>query len=149
LAKKTRSKAQAKAKAKPSLRSSTPVGVESPEVAATPKPTPPAAALRPELPKVMISPLELAALIVGIIVLVLGVVWAFIEARPPEAPLEVKNQSIPMTLDDFKGEPALQNVIQKQLDGYNQTSQTPQAQPDQSSQAIGNQLQSTATGLQP
>lgn len=93
----------------------------------------------------MLSPLELTALILGFVALIVGAVWAILEVRAPVSYPEVKNQTIPMTMDDFKGDPSLQQAIQKQLGGNGAAGPAQQVQP---SQNVGGQLQSTATGLQ-
>lgn len=102
----------------------------------------------PELNKILLSPLELAALILGVVALVTGVLWLVLGTQTPEPAPPAKNQVIPMTIDDFKGDPALENAIQKQLGGKSDAAPTPQAQPAEPAQGTNNQLQPTATGLQ-
>jgi hypothetical protein len=97
----------------------------------------------------MMSPFELAALILGVVALITGVVWIILDTGTPEPSQEIKNQIIPMTLDDFKGDPALENAIKKQLGGKGDAAPTPQTQPTDPAQGTNSQLQPTGTGLQP
>lgn len=91
--------------------------------------------------------IEIAALAVGFALLVTGV-FSLAQSQRAPAATGVKEQSIPMTLQDFQGDPAIQNAIQKQLGGDQSQAQTPQATQGPSPQSAGADLQAATSDLQ-
>lgn len=147
MAKKTRPKSRAKVKAKPYAKTAAQLNPpQTPEV--TPQAEPQADSLVPQstAPQTSFILLPLAAWVAGLVVV--GVIWTMVGGQEKATPTEVKNQTIPMSFDDFSDDPALQRVIQKQL-GQETQPPSPQTQPDQSPQSTGGQLQRTGSDLQP
>lgn len=96
------------------------------------------------------SPLERLAMVLGGVLLVIGVV-GMLQQQPTHDTVsnDVKKQQIPMSLDDFKDDPAIQQAIQKQLGGSG-TAPNPQeqGQTGQSGNKASEALQSPAGNLQ-
>lgn len=109
------------------------------------KPQVPTAETVPVRPRFTLA--ESLALAAGGVFLVVGIVGILQRPDTSLPDTSVKQQNIPMTLDDFKGDPAIQNAIQKQLGG-NQQQTAPQEQQTQSPQNAGGSLQSPAGNLQ-
>jgi hypothetical protein len=96
--------------------------------------------------RLLFDPTEIAALILGCAFLLVGIIVK-INTLPAVPQTDVKQQNIPVSLDDFKDDPSVYNAIQTQLGGKEQAAPTPQSQPG-SPQTVGGSLQSTAAGLQ-
>ena len=90
---------------------------------------------------------EIIAIIVGLALLILGIVWQLQSAKASGTPAAVKQPVIMMNPSDFNEDPALQGVIQKQLNNSTQNApvQTPSGD---SSPQTGGLLQSAMSGLQ-
>jgi hypothetical protein len=100
----------------------------------------------PKTPKLTTA--EQITLVLGFVLLIVGIILA-ITNKPETAPArEVKQQNILVEIDDFKGDPAVYDAIQKQLGNPERSAPTPQVQQDSAPHDTGAQLQSTATGLQ-
>jgi hypothetical protein len=56
---------------------------------------------------------EWIGLVFGVILLIVGIVWQ-LSGNGSAAPATVKQQNIPMTIDDFKEDPRIQGIIQQQ-----------------------------------
>lgn len=89
----------------------------------------------------LFSPREITALVLGGLLLTIGVVGVLQRPAPDTPTNAVKQQTIPMSMDDFKDDPAIQEAIQKQLGGQSGAAQTPQKQHSQSPQSAGGSLQ--------
>jgi hypothetical protein len=98
------------------------------------------------------SALERLAIVLGFVLLVIGIV-SWVQSRQPfhdTVSNDVKQQQIPMKLEDFKDDPAIQDAIQKQLGGKSSSAPTPQeqGQAGQSGDKASESLQSPAGNLQ-
>ncbi|HKX73639.1 MAG TPA: hypothetical protein VJM32_06470 [Candidatus Saccharimonadales bacterium] len=92
---------------------------------------------------------ERLAIVAGGVFLVVGIVGVLQRPDTSVPVTDVKKQNIPMSLDDFKDDPAIQQVIQKQLGEQGTAAPTPQQQQAQSPQTAGGNLQAPANSLQP
>lgn len=169
MAKKKKSSAKAKATtrtkkapvkavaAKPTNIESVPVEtakkVAKPKVAALVKTAPGAT---PQIPVVrkawQPTALERLAIVLGGILLIFGIFGLLQQPKPAHDTVsnDVKKQQIPMSIDDFKDDPAIQQAIQKQLGGNSGAAPTPQSQGDttQSGSGASQTLQSPASNVQ-
>jgi hypothetical protein len=92
---------------------------------------------------------ERLAIVAGGVFLVVGIVGLLQRPDTSVPVTDVKKQNIPMTLEDFKDDPAIQQAIQKQLGEQGTAAPTPQQQQTQSPQTAGGNLQAPANSLQP
>jgi hypothetical protein len=134
-----RAPAKVKVAAKPAQHEVKQVAITAPQTAEPQVPVNPAWSF---------SPIERVAIVVGGLLLVVGVAGV-LQRQPQDMPdAGVKQQTIPMSIDDFKGDPAIQDAIQKQLGGQGGAAPTPQEQHAQSPQATGGSLQAPAGDVQ-
>lgn len=95
-----------------------------------------------------LTTVEQITLVLGFMLLIIGIFLA-VTNKPANTPArEVKQQTISVEIDDFSGDPAVYDAIQKQLGSPERSAPTPQVQQNTVSPDTGAQLQSTATGLQ-
>jgi hypothetical protein len=96
--------------------------------------------------------LERLALVLGGVLLIFGIIGLLQSPKPTHDTVsdDVKKQQIPMNLDDFKDDPAIQQAIQKQLGGNSGAAPTPQMQGNsgQSGGGASETLQSPASNVQ-
>lgn len=96
--------------------------------------------------------LERLALVLGGVLLIFGIIGLLQQPKPAHDTIsdDVKKQQIPMNIDDFKDDPAIQQAIQKQLGGNSGAAPTPQMQGNagQSGSGASETLQSPASNVQ-
>ena len=102
----------------------------------------------PESKQPTLTTVERIALGLGFVLLIIGIFLVVTHKTQITPAREVKQQSIPVEIEDFKSDPAVYDAIQKQLGNPERSAPTPQVQQDSTAQDTGAQLQSTATGLQ-
>lgn len=123
-------------------------GIKTEAKRARRKPQVSAAEALPVRPR-RLSLAERLAITAGGVFMVVGIVGLLQRPDTSVPVTDVKQQSIPMTMEDFKDDPAIQNAIQKQLGGQSPAAPTPQEQHTQSPQATGTSPQTPAGNLQP
>lgn len=102
----------------------------------------------PKPKKPTLTNVERITLVLGFTLLVLGIILAVTRNAEIAPAREVKQQNIPVEAEDFRGDPAVYDAIQKLFGNPERSAPTPQSQAGQQSHDTGNTLQPSATGLQ-